>query len=168
MQEELSLHDGVRVGRNAVDSARGAREIVAIGLGSPANYSDLDGAGLKNVPEDRHIQMAKHQDDCAATIGVKVQRMYWGTAGNARCQGRDDGGFPARPSPGHAGTDVAAARPPQVPGWGAPLRYHCSWWLSGASAQLTHHVALNGKLPNDVFAQCMASYSPGASPASVA
>jgi hypothetical protein len=34
--------------------------------------------------------------------------------------------------------------------------------------ELTHHVALNGELPTDLFAQCMAFYSPGASPVSVA
>lgn len=49
MQEEPSLRDGVRIGRNAADAAPAARASVAIGFGSPANESGVTRLDLNDI-----------------------------------------------------------------------------------------------------------------------
>lgn len=49
MQDEPSLHDGVRVGRHAGDAAPTPRASVAIGFGSPANDSGVTRLDLNDI-----------------------------------------------------------------------------------------------------------------------
>lgn len=49
MQDDPSLHDGARVGRNVGDAAPTARASVAIGFGSPANDSGVTRLDLNDI-----------------------------------------------------------------------------------------------------------------------
>ncbi len=49
MQDEPSLHDGVRIGRKAGDAAPSARASVAIGFGSPSNDSGVTRLDLNDI-----------------------------------------------------------------------------------------------------------------------